>query len=181
MRLSHLIDEAVASSRQLAERDVMMTAEASRRRRRGNAVDGVLLLDKPLGFLPTPRCKRCAGCSGASRLDTPGRSIRLPPVCCRCAWERPPSLPAACSMPTSLRSGRSGLGVTTTTGDAEGEPISRRAVAGALQRVPEVLAAFYRRDRPDAADVQRAQAPRAAALQLCAGRGERRAPSRDGL
>ena len=96
----------------------------------------------------TTRCRRPSGCSAPRRPATPARSIRWRPACCRCASARRPSsaqvsLDADKRYRATLR-----LGVTTTTGDAEGEVVERRGRSPSTARaIDAALRALRRRDR----------------------------------
>ena len=63
-----------------------MTAAPSVRAPR-RRVDGVLLLDKPLGLSSNAALQRAKRLYRAPRRPaTPARSTRSPPACCRCAF-----------------------------------------------------------------------------------------------
>ena len=123
MRLSQLIDDAVAADRKPHVLMPRAAATGVPRRR----VDGVLLLDKPPGLSSNAALQRAKRALRApKRPGTPARSIRSRRACCRSASARRPS------SRKSLLDARKGyvatvrFGVATTTGDAEGE-IDRRA------------------------------------------------------
>lgn len=64
-------------------------------------VDGVLLLNKPVGITSNAALKKPSGCSTPKRRDTPAPSTPSPTACCRCVSVKPPSFPPTCSTPTS--------------------------------------------------------------------------------
>ena len=65
---------------------------------RWRRVDGVLLLDKPVGLTSNAALQGRADCSRRRRRVTPARSILWRRDCCRCASARPPSSPGSCWM-----------------------------------------------------------------------------------
>ena len=96
MRLSQLIDDAVAADRKHRLADGRPPAVACRPPRR--RVDGVLLLDKPLGLSSNAALQRAqAPATRARRPGTPARSTRSRPACCRSASARRPSSRSRCS------------------------------------------------------------------------------------
>src|SRR5450631_1340859 len=129
---------------------------------RAHAVDGVLLLDKPIGITSNAaiqRVKRLFSASKAGHVGTlDPMASGLLPVC----------LGEATKFSTDTFSADKSyeadvlLGVTTTTGDSEGEVISRHAVAvtqdqtlailtrftGALLQIPPMYSALKRDGKP---------------------------------
>ena len=92
MRLSQLIDDAVAADKKLSGAETPHASASPR-------VDGVLLLDKPIGHVvERARCSARSASTARKRPGTPARSIRSRRDCCRCASARPPSSRSACSM-----------------------------------------------------------------------------------
>jgi tRNA pseudouridine55 synthase len=129
---------------------------------RGTPVDGVLLLDKPLGLTSNAalqRAKRAAGAARAGHIGTlDPLATGLLPVCFGEATKFSQGLTDADK--TYVASVR--LGATTTTGDAEGEiltrgpvdtdePRLRMAIAslqGPQDQVPPMHSAVKHRGRP---------------------------------
>lgn len=115
----------------------------SPRRRRGRAVDGILLLDKPTGLSSNEALQRARRLFGAAKAGHTGSldvlASGLLPLCfgeatkvCQFLLDADKRYRA-----TFL------LGARTTTGDAEGDVVERRSVAG-LERatVERAVAAF---------------------------------------
>ena len=176
MRLSQLIDDAVAADKKLDELG-MADASAPPRRR----VDGVLLLDKPSGLIVERRAAaREAAVRARKRPGTPARSIRSPPACCRSASARRPSsrsflLDAPKRYRATVR-----FGVATTTQDAEGEVVETRPVAIGAAQIEPALPAFIGAHPPGAAARISALKYAGAATTSTRARASRfRAPSRE--
>lgn len=134
----------------------------SRRRARGNPVDGVLLLDKPRGITSQTAVSRVKALFGAAKAGHTGTldplADGLLPVC----------LGEATKFAQGLLDADKGyravvrLGVTTSTGDLEGEVLAQRspntnadAIAGALpqfrgdiMQVPPMYSALKRDGKP---------------------------------
>lgn len=129
---------------------------------RGDRVNGVLLLDKPLGVtsnraLQTARRLVSAQKAGHTGTLDPMASGLLPVMFGEATKFSADLLDADKSYRATVR-----LGVTTTTGDAEGEIIERRAVdiapgavelalerfTGAIEQVPPMHSALKRDGRP---------------------------------
>jgi len=119
-----------------------MIAEAPVAARQGTAVDGVLLLDKPLGMSSNAALQSVRKLFGRIKGGHTGTldplATGLLPVCLGAATKFAGGLLAADkSYEAVIR-----LGVATTTGDAEGEPIYEGDAVGSMAQVPEVLRAF---------------------------------------
>src|SRR5512145_1232425 len=129
---------------------------------RGERVDGVLLLDKPVGVtsnraLQTARRLLNARKAGHTGTLDPMASGLLPVMLGEATKFSADLLDADKSYRATVR-----LGVTTTTGDGEGEVIERRPVAlapgdveaalqrltGAIEQVPPMHSALKREGRP---------------------------------
>ncbi len=131
------------------------------------AVHGVLLLDKGLGVSSN------AALQQAKRLLS--RREGRPHRHARSAGHRPAAAllrrgdevrAGAASMPTSATWPRCKLGVTTSTGDAEGEVVQTRAVRRDARRRRACLRRIRRRDPSGAADALGPEAEGQAALRL---------------
>ncbi len=110
--------------------------------RRGDPVDGVLLLDKPSGItsnLALQKARRLLSAAKAGHTGTldPLASGLLPLAFGEATKFAADLLDADKSYEATLR-----LGVTTTTGDAEGEVLETRPVAVTAADVERALAAF---------------------------------------
>lgn len=106
------------------------------------ACDGVLLLDKPVGYSSTQalaRAKRFIGAAKAGHTGTldPFATGLLPLVFGEATKFSRFLLDSRKVYDATLA-----LGVETTTGDPEGEVVARRDPGAALERIDEVLAAF---------------------------------------
>ena len=155
-----------------------MATATDRPRRERRRVDGVLLLDKPTGCSSNAalqRVKRAYGAAKAGHAGTldPAASGLLP-ICLGEATKFAQGLTDADKTYEALVE----LGVTTTTGDAEGEVTGRHAVAvspeaieaalgrfrGAILQVPPMHSALKRQGQPLYAYARRgeevARAPR---------------------
>jgi tRNA pseudouridine55 synthase len=129
---------------------------------RGDRVNGVLLLDKPVGItsnraLQTARRLMNAAKAGHTGTLDPMASGLLPVLFGEATKFSADLLDADKSYRAMVR-----LGVTTTTGDAEGEPILRcpvvlapgtvepvlEALTGAIEQVPPMHSALKRDGRP---------------------------------
>ena len=109
---------------------------------RGDRVDGVLLLDKPVGVtsnraLQTARRLLNARKAGHTGTLDPMASGLLPVMLGEATKFSADLLDADKAYRATVE-----LGVTTTTGDAEGEVVERRPVAIKAGAVDEVLARF---------------------------------------
>ncbi len=109
------------------------------RARRGDPVDGVLLLDKPSGItsnLALQKARRMLGAAKAGHTGTldPMASGLLPLTFGEATKFSADLLDAAKTYEATIT-----LGVTTTTGDAEGEVTANQAVETSLDRVDDVL------------------------------------------
>src|SRR5512137_1089082 len=109
---------------------------------RGDRINGVLLLDKPVGVtsnraLQTARRLLNARKAGHTGTLDPMASGLLPVMLGEATKFSADLLDADKSYRATVR-----LGVATTTGDAEGEVIERRAVAVAAGEVEDALARF---------------------------------------
>ena len=69
-------------------------------KRRGLALDGVLLLDKPVGLSSNHACSAPNARWTRPRPVTPARSTLSLPACCCAVWAGRPRFPAPCSTPT---------------------------------------------------------------------------------
>lgn len=112
------------------------------RTRRGDPVDGVLLLDKPSGItsnLALQKARRLLSAAKAGHTGTldPLATGLLPLAFGEATKFAADLLDADKSYEATLR-----LGVTTTTGDAEGEVLETRPVAVTAADVERALAAF---------------------------------------
>lgn len=120
----------------------MMTAEAPVTARRGTAVDGVLLLDKPLGMSSNAALQAVRRLFGRVKGGHTGTldplASGLLPVCLGAATKFAGGLLEADKVYEAVIR----LGIATTTGDSEGEPILQADAEGCIARAPEVLAAF---------------------------------------
>ena len=147
------------------------------RKRRGDAVDGVLLLDKPGGLtsnLALQKARRLLE-RRQGRPRRHARSARHRPAALARSARRPSSRPT-CSTRTRAIEAMVRLGVRTTTDDADGAVIAHSA--GRRAADAQVVAALCTLRRPHhagAADVLGAQARRQAAVRLCARRRRGRA------
>ena len=122
-------------------------APADRRAWRARrSLDGVLLLDKPSGLsLQRSAAARQAALPRREGAAIPERSIRWRAGCCRSASARRPNSRTCCSKATRRYAATVRLGVTTTTGDAEGD--RRRAPGRRVARRHRSRAAALRRLR----------------------------------
>ena len=120
---------------------------------------------------PTRRCSARAGSTAPRRPATPERSIRWPAGCCRSASARRPNSRTCCSKATRRYAATVRLGMTTTTGDAEGDPVDERPVRVSRARHRGAcLRDFVGRDRADSAAPCGAQVPRTQLLRVRARR-----------
>ena len=137
---------------------------------------GVLLLDKDAGASSNAALQRAKRLYRAEKAGHTGTldplASGLLPLCFGAATKfAQASLDADKRYLATLR-----LGVTTTTGDPEGEVVRDRAgVAVDRGALEAALRELRRRDRPGAADALGAQARRQAALRLRARRHRGRA------
>lgn len=134
----------------------------ARARRRGDSVDGVLLLDKPSGItsnLALQKARRLLDAAKAGHTGTldPMATGLLPLTFGEATKFAADLLEADKGYWATLK-----LGVTTTTGDAEGEPVETRPVAvtraqldaalsrltGKITQVPPMHSALKRGGRP---------------------------------
>lgn len=110
------------------------------RRTRGDPVDGVLLLDKPAGLSSNTALQHCKRLLGARKAGHTGTldpmATGLLPVCFGEATKFAAGLLNADKTYEAVVK----LGVTTTTGDAEGEVTGRVAVDALADRLPAVMA-----------------------------------------
>lgn len=114
----------------------------SARRRRGNPIDGVLLLNKPRGITSQTAVSRVRALLGAAKAGHTGTldplADGLLPVC----------LGEATKFSQGLLDADKGysavvrLGVTTTTGDLEGEILERHEVTATAEQAAAALARF---------------------------------------
>ena len=65
------------------------------------------------------------------------------PACCRSVLARRPSFPTICWKLTRLIDALIRLGITTTTGDAEGDVLQRISVEVSLEEIERVLTCFH--------------------------------------
>lgn len=112
------------------------------RRTRGEAVDGVLLLDKPVGLTSNAallQARRLLAARKAGHTGTldPLASGLLPLLFGEATKFAADLLDADKTYEATLK-----LGITTSTGDAEGEPVRTRAVAVSAEDLKAVLARF---------------------------------------
>jgi tRNA pseudouridine55 synthase len=112
------------------------------RARRGDPVDGVLLLDKPSGItsnLALQKARRLLGAAKAGHTGTldPMASGLLPLTFGEATKFSADLLDAAKTYEAQIT-----LGVTTSTGDAEGEVTATHAVAATRAQVEAVVASF---------------------------------------
>ncbi len=150
--LSKLIDDAVADDRKHPpiDRSARLAARAA-----SAASTACCCSTRPSGLSSNAALQHAqATASAPRRRATPERSIRWPPVCCRSASARRPSSRSSCSTPTSRTLATLRLGVTTTTGDAEGEVDRAPRCACPTRDEFEAVLAALRRD--DLAAVRRA-------------------------
>ena len=136
------------------------------------ALDGVLLLDKPLGLSSNDaliRAKRLYLAKKAGHTGTlDPLATGLLPLCFGEATKFSQDLlEADKTYEATMR-----LGIRTTTGDAEGEAIDTRDVTCDEAAVRAALPTFPRRDRAGSADVFGAQARRQAAVRIRARRAD---------
>jgi len=131
-------------------------------RRSWRPVDGLLLLDKPVGITSTAALQRARRTLQAEKAGHTGTldplASGLLPLCFGQATKFAQFLLDA----DKRYRARVALGLTTSTGDAEGEPLERRPVAvnvadlepvlarfrGAIQQVPPMHSALKRDGRP---------------------------------
>ena len=119
-----------------------MIAETAVAAGRGTTVDGVLLLDKPLGMSSNAALQAVRKLFGRVKGGHTGTldplASGLLPVCLGAATKFAGGLLEADKTYEAIIL----LGVATTTGDAEGDPILEANPAGCMARLPEVLEAF---------------------------------------
>jgi tRNA pseudouridine55 synthase len=110
--------------------------------RRGAAVDGILLLDKPVGVTSNAALVQSRRLLGAAKAGHTGTldplASGLLPICVGEATKFAGFLLQADKTYEAVIA----LGATTTTGDAEGEVVSRGEVAGVGARIDRVLRQF---------------------------------------
>ncbi len=119
-----------------------MTADPAFAAQQGAPVDGVLLLDKPLGMSSNAALQAVRRLFGRVKAGHTGTldplATGLLPVCLGAATKFAGGLLEADKIYDALIR----FGVATTTGDAEGEPVLHASPEGCLERLPETLAAF---------------------------------------
>ena len=112
------------------------------RRQRGNPVDGVLLLDKPRGITSQTAVSRVKRLFAAAKAGHTGTldplADGLLPVCFGEATKFSQGLLDATKRYRAVLR----LGVTTTTGDLEGEVLSQQACAGDARTIEGALGRF---------------------------------------
>ncbi len=116
----------------------------SRRNRRGRALDGILLLDKPLGVSSHGAVKRCKRIYGASKAGHTGsldpKASGMLPICFGEGTKfGAHNLLDADKQYLAVAT----LGARSSTGDLEGELFDHRPVPADLaERLPQILASF---------------------------------------
>ena len=183
MRLSQLIDDAVAADKKprAGDRDASTPERRSarriapaRRRRAAARQARRAVVERGAAAREAPVRRR------EGRAHRHARSARHR-ACCRCASARRPSSRSSCSTPTSATRRPCASASTTTTGDAEGEVAAIAAGrVDARRRSKRCCARFRRAQRAGAADVLGAQARGRAATTTTRARASRsRAPPRE--
>jgi len=119
-----------------------MTTDGAGGARPQISFDGVLLLDKPAGMSSNGALQAVRRLFGRVKAGHTGTldpiATGLLPVCLGQATKFAAGLLEA----DKIYDGVIRLGVATTTGDSQGEPIAQASAAGCLERLPSALAAF---------------------------------------
>ncbi len=119
-----------------------MTTEPAFAAGQRTPVDGVLLLDKPLGMSSNGALQAVRRLFGRVKAGHTGTldplATGLLPVCLGAATKFAGGLLEADKIYDAVIR----LGMATTTGDADGEPVLHASPEGCLERLPEALAAF---------------------------------------
>ena len=109
--------------------------------RRGDPIDGVMLLDKPLGMSSNAALQTVRRLVNAQKAGHTGTLDPMATGFCRFASATQRSFPPTCCTPKRLcrpREARRGL----VTGDAEGEIVERHPVDVTAEALEEAVAAF---------------------------------------
>jgi tRNA pseudouridine55 synthase len=119
-----------------------MEAEGGRASGRERHVEGVILLDKPPGMSSNAALQAVRRLFGGIKAGHTGTldplATGLLPICLGTATKFAGGLLNTDKTYQALI----GLGMATTTGDAEGEPVFHGSIEGCLERVRETLSAF---------------------------------------
>jgi tRNA pseudouridine55 synthase len=132
------------------------------KRPRFDAVDGVLLLDKPEGISSNAALQRARRALGADKAGHTGTLDPLASGLMALTFGEATKFSADLLEADKSYEARVALGVTTTTGDAEGEVLQRRpveasrerfeqalrALTGRLEQVPPMYSALKRNGQP---------------------------------